>query len=270
MTRQYISKKLRFEVFKRDAFTCQYCGQRAPDVVLQCDHVNPVAAGGSSDILNLATSCVACNAGKGARSLSDKAALTKQLDQLEELQARREQIEMLIAWREELTKLNDDVVDKLEERWVKLIEGAAALTPTGRDTLRKLVKRHGVELVLEAMEGACKSYLCRDADHVPELDSINRAFNRIGSVANVLRRSKDKPYLRQLFYIRGILRKRLDYVHDLEALRLMERCAELDIDIDWLTDFAKSVRSWSQFRATLEGFITSQEAIASESDELKE
>ena len=140
------------------------------------------------------------------------------------------------------------------------------MTPTGRDTLRKLVKRHGVELVLEAMEGACKSYLCRDADHVPELDSINRAFNRSRFCGDVLRRSKDKPYLRQLFYIRGILRKRLDYVHDLEALRLMERCAELDIDIDWLTDFAKSVRSWSQFRATLEGFITSQEAIASESD----
>lgn len=32
--RKPISKKIRFEVFKRDGFTCQYCGRMAPDVVL--------------------------------------------------------------------------------------------------------------------------------------------------------------------------------------------------------------------------------------------
>ena len=31
MEREPISKKLRFEVFKRDSFTCQYCGSKAPD-----------------------------------------------------------------------------------------------------------------------------------------------------------------------------------------------------------------------------------------------
>ena len=52
--RQSISKKLRFEVFKRDNFTCQYCGRMAPDVVLEVDHINPVANGGKNDILNIA------------------------------------------------------------------------------------------------------------------------------------------------------------------------------------------------------------------------
>ena len=36
--RKPLSKKIRFEVFKRDAFTCQYCGQMAPDVLLEVDH----------------------------------------------------------------------------------------------------------------------------------------------------------------------------------------------------------------------------------------
>lgn len=63
--RQKIGKQLRFEVFKRDGFTCQYCGAKAPDVVLNVDHVNPVAAGGTNDITNLVTSCVSCNLGKG-------------------------------------------------------------------------------------------------------------------------------------------------------------------------------------------------------------
>jgi 5-methylcytosine-specific restriction endonuclease McrA len=29
-----ITKKLRFEVFKRDNFTCRYCGRKTPEVIL--------------------------------------------------------------------------------------------------------------------------------------------------------------------------------------------------------------------------------------------
>ena len=52
-TRAYLKKLLRFEVFKRDSFRCQYCGKSAPEVVLEIDHVTPVANGGKSDVLNL-------------------------------------------------------------------------------------------------------------------------------------------------------------------------------------------------------------------------
>ena len=40
--RKSLSKKIRFEVFKRDKFTCQYCGKTAPNVVLEVDHIEPV------------------------------------------------------------------------------------------------------------------------------------------------------------------------------------------------------------------------------------
>jgi 5-methylcytosine-specific restriction endonuclease McrA len=53
IVRKPIPNKIRFEVFKRDKFTCQYCGAAAPDVVLNCDHVKPVALGGDPDVLNL-------------------------------------------------------------------------------------------------------------------------------------------------------------------------------------------------------------------------
>ena len=43
---------------------CQYCGQSAPDVVLEVDHIVPVAEGGDNDIMNLITSCRDCNRGK--------------------------------------------------------------------------------------------------------------------------------------------------------------------------------------------------------------
>lgn len=69
--RKPISKKTRFDVFKRDLFVCQYCGAHPPSVILHVDHINPVADGGQNDIDNLITSCEPCNLGKGARSLTD-------------------------------------------------------------------------------------------------------------------------------------------------------------------------------------------------------
>ena len=66
--RKAIPKKVRFEVFKRDKFTCTYCGRKAPDVVLEVDHIIPVAKGGHpSDLSNLQLAHFPCN-----RQKSDK------------------------------------------------------------------------------------------------------------------------------------------------------------------------------------------------------
>lgn len=68
-----LSKAKRFEVFKRDGFTCQYCGRRPDDgvTILEVDHIHPRAEGGSDDEMNLITSCVDCNRGKRAKLLSE-------------------------------------------------------------------------------------------------------------------------------------------------------------------------------------------------------
>lgn len=40
-----ISKKIRFEVFKRDHFRCCYCGSAPPSVILEVDHIDPKSKG---------------------------------------------------------------------------------------------------------------------------------------------------------------------------------------------------------------------------------
>lgn len=64
-----ISKRLRFEVLRRDDHTCQYCGESAPDVKLTVDHVKPVALGGKDSPENLVAACKDCNAGKSSVNL---------------------------------------------------------------------------------------------------------------------------------------------------------------------------------------------------------
>lgn len=64
-----ISKRLRFEILRRDQHCCRYCGEHAsPQVKLTVDHVLPVALGGNDDPTNLAAACQPCNAGKSASS----------------------------------------------------------------------------------------------------------------------------------------------------------------------------------------------------------
>jgi hypothetical protein len=70
-TRVPISKRLRFDVFKRDGFQCAYCGAHPPAVLLECDHVDPVSLGGATEIDNLVTACQPCNRGKSNIPLKD-------------------------------------------------------------------------------------------------------------------------------------------------------------------------------------------------------
>lgn len=59
-----ISRKIRFEVFKRDGFKCAYCGKSPPQIILEADHIDPKDNGGGDDINNLITACFDCNRGK--------------------------------------------------------------------------------------------------------------------------------------------------------------------------------------------------------------
>lgn len=61
-----VSRRLRFEVLRRDGFACRYCGATAPDVKLTVDHVNPTALGGENRPENLVTACAGCNGGKSS------------------------------------------------------------------------------------------------------------------------------------------------------------------------------------------------------------
>jgi hypothetical protein len=61
-----ISKRTRYEVLRRDNYTCRYC--RSTDNTLRIDHVIPVALGGTDNPDNLVAACIDCNAGKSSIS----------------------------------------------------------------------------------------------------------------------------------------------------------------------------------------------------------
>lgn len=66
--------KLRFAVYSRDNFTCQYCGRNVKEdaIKLNIEHIIPVSKGGDFLLNNLTTSCEDCNYGKGCVLLTKK------------------------------------------------------------------------------------------------------------------------------------------------------------------------------------------------------
>ena len=185
--RKPIGKALRFEVFKRDSFTCQYCGRSAPEVVLQVDHIQPVSKGGKNDLLNLITSCRDCNLGKGAKKLDDNTAIVKIKKQLDEVNERREQLEMLMQWKNELLKIREQELDDVCEYWADIVD-PYCLNENGRLSMKKLLYRFTTKEVLEAIDIASHSYLKYVKDDKSEdnykLDkgSVENAFNKIGGI----------------------------------------------------------------------------------------
>jgi 5-methylcytosine-specific restriction endonuclease McrA len=59
-------KMTKLEVFNRDKFTCQYCGNQTRDLTI--DHVIPKKRGGDHTWENVVSACVPCNRKKAGRN----------------------------------------------------------------------------------------------------------------------------------------------------------------------------------------------------------
>lgn len=73
--KKYIRPKLhrkvrlsRENIFIRDNYECQYCGQSFPYRQLTLDHINPVSRGGGKYWENLVAACHSCNHKKSNRT----------------------------------------------------------------------------------------------------------------------------------------------------------------------------------------------------------
>lgn len=180
--RKAIPKKVRFEVFKRDKFTCTYCGRKAPDVVLEVDHIIPVAEGGKNDIMNLTTSCRDCNRGKGKRTLSDDSAIERQRVALEDAQDRREQMEMMLQWQRDLKDYEDKLVDFIEEILTEPYNEQWRLLPAIRAIIKRHIHSFGFENVVNAAYIAREKYVNEPSLERGEWWSVSTAVKKIGGI----------------------------------------------------------------------------------------
>lgn len=247
MARKAIGKRLRFDVFKRDGFRCQYCGAEAPKAVLHVDHINPVAKGGGNDLLNLITSCEDCNSGKSDRTLADDSAVSKQRAQLDELHERREQMEMMLQWREGLNEIKDTQDDVIRARFRELAPGKR-ISETSK-LPKEWLRKYSLNSILDAMELAAEKYIQLDAEGNTTAASAEDMLRKVGGILHL---NSLPPEQKRLRYIKGILNNRLSYV-PYDAMADLERALADGASLDEMEREAKYTRNWTAFLEWLQG-----------------
>ncbi len=160
MERKPISKKIRFDVFKRDMFTCQYCNQSTPKVVLEIDHIIPISKGGKNNIDNLVTACFDCNRGKGANELT---VLPETIEEKRtKLQLRQEQYKSY----EKLLKATEDTLNKEVDK-IQIVYNNYYPNSTFNDkfrvSIKNFIKKLGFGEVKISIEDAISR--TQDIDH---------------------------------------------------------------------------------------------------------
>jgi len=240
--RKSLSKKIRFEVFKRDNFTCQYCGAKAPDTILEIDHIKPIAKGGDNSLTNLITSCFECNRGKGKRELKDNSVVEKQRKQIEELNLRRQQLEMMLEWRDELKKGQDTKYLKAKDYFNKLWS-KNELSEHGFNELKKLVDKYGLIKVLDTIDVSYKKY---NYENKNESDNFNTVFNKLGSILYL---SNKPEYVKKIAYIKGIVRNKF-YINERIAAIELKNFHKNGYDLDDLENKLKEgyFKNWTEFK----------------------
>lgn len=153
--RESISTRTRFEIFKRDAFTCQYCGNKPPAVILHVDHIEPVSIGGPNTTENMITSCQSCNLGKSDVPLTRVVQPLR--EKLEEELERTEQMAEYNHWLAHIRTAREEDFQVISD---------ALIEASGRDnnteviagewakSVRVFLKRMPRELILDAIETA--------------------------------------------------------------------------------------------------------------------
>lgn len=253
MRRKALTKKVRFEVLKRDKFTCQYCGAKAPDVLLHVDHVTPVCNGGTSDILNLISSCEPCNLGKGGRPLDDASALSKQRAQATALQARREQLEMMAEWQNNLLTLEADAVAAASQYYQRLFPGFM-LNEIGLADVRSNVAKYGLEAVMATMRAFAPRLKILESGKA-EAESARMVTTAMFNSLRYREYNEKDPVGSRLRYIMGIVRRRCTYHPERRILDLLREAHEAGVSLDELTESAKQASYYTHWEFEVETLI---------------
>lgn len=241
--RKPISKKMRFDVLKRDSFTCQYCGKQAPNVILEIDHITPVYDGGKNTMLNLITSCFDCNRGKGKRKLNENNSLNKELKELNLMQERNEQIKLMNKWRKQIEKEQENYLDVV----VDFIEKNTNLNVNLNNIKIKNIilidiENYGINEYLKLLRETLGVYFKND------IRQIQKALEKISIFKKINDENKEKPYLKDIHYCTGILRNRLSCFNKSIAFsNLLILHEDYNFSLQQIKNLCFTVYSWNSF-----------------------
>lgn len=237
-----ISKRLRFEILRRDDSTCRYCGRSAPNVILEIDHIIPVKLGGTNDLLNLVAACHDCNSGKSARALDDATIQRAQLYVIDDLRSSVEKQAALLIEYGNLRASYQDQIRGLLCLWERLT--CESLGDAWLSVIQKWVQLFEFETVIKSIyEAAIKM----------------RPFRYAGSVAAVASYDRKEPGTKRCYLIRGTIRMRFPEVDQALVLKSLLDAMRQQASMNYIESFSYAASSYQEFRNAIGRAISNPE-----------
>ena len=146
------SKRLRFEVFKRDDFTCQYCGQTPPKVVLEVDHIIPKSKGGENTLENSLTACFDCNRGKGNITLTTIQKKDIIQENTQKIKHQEEQLKEYYYYKQQQKERIDRDIHDINLYWRTQHNGESEFNENGIKSLKRFLKIFTLDVIIEAID----------------------------------------------------------------------------------------------------------------------
>lgn len=252
MKRKSIGKRVRFEIFKRDSFKCKYCGKSPPEVVLHIDHILPVSKGGSSDMINLATSCQDCNLGKSNVLISDTAMLDRQAGQIRIEKEKMDQIKMVIKWRRSIKNGANKEIMTAKKEIEDLI--GRYFSPSGSyiEKLKKTIKKYSLKSVLEAIDICSEKYLKDKTNR----DCVGEFLEKIIKISSYIEDQKINPWKKEAGYCYAILNNRFGKGRDGEYWSVLKKAfTHKDFTFNEMKDVCSNSKYFYDVKLYVENYL---------------
>lgn len=154
-----MKKSLRFKVFERDNFTCQYCGEKPPNVILHCDHIFPKSKGGKEDEINLITSCIDCNLGKRDKIIKNPRSKKEIKKATEKIIESEKQLTEYYKFLRKKEKKHNKIIKDITDYWAELWNYEYTLNHRGKTSIKTFLKFLEPQEIKESMDIAmCKNF----------------------------------------------------------------------------------------------------------------
>ena len=233
-----ITKKLRFEIFERDGFTCQYCGKKPPDVILEVDHMVSKFNGGGDEKINLISSCFSCNRGKSKKSITTKQRSKSQRQELIKLKEKTAQLDAYYEYKGEASKLQNNIVAKIIQRWTDAGNGIESLTEHGVKSIASLTSKYTFEDIVESID------IAFNAVHI----TYENRFKYFCGILKTKQLEKDNPEL----YKRNKFGHQFKYkiIHKFGHIndRIYWKFITDGVPLNAIPDYYEDSSTWSQFK----------------------
>lgn len=247
--------------------------------MLHVDHIEPVSKGGDNGIVNLITSCFDCNLGKSDRKLNDNSVVEKQRKQLELIQERREQIELMFKWKKSLSNLDDETLKMIKEYVEAKIE-PLTISEHGENNLRNHLRKYGVNEVLDAIDASAITYLKFSNTEGIVKESVEKFLDKLGGVLFVRRLS---PIDQKLMHIKNNAKNSLAYYDPRKAAILLQEYVAVlrnywnysddeiikDFDSELIPNLSKAY-NWTEWTSLIESWIESIKKKSNNTNKVQE